>query len=151
MAVEGLKCIVHAEDDEGERLLFRYACERAGLKYFVQSLQDGKQVRDYLSTAAQRSDPLAFPLPSLVVMDLKMSKLNGLEVLAWIRQHEVLRPLSVLILSNSSMPADILTSYKMGANAYLTKPPDFDQLVEVAQFIRLWLQLCAPAFGLEAG
>lgn len=151
MAVGGLKCILHAEDDENDRFLFQKACEETGLKHLVQWLEDGKAVTAYLSAAAAGTDPLRYPLPSLLVMDLKMPRMDGLEVLAWIRQHEVLKPLPVVMLSNSSMPADIVTGYRLGANAYLMKPGDYLRLLDVARFIQTWLDLCEPAFGLENG
>ena len=83
--------------------------------------------------------PNEFPPPGLVLLDLKLPYVMGLDVLKWIRQQPAL-PVVVIILSSSSELSDIKTAYRLGANAYLVKPPDVSKLVEVAKSIKdVWL------------
>jgi CheY-like chemotaxis protein len=91
---------------------------------------------DYLSGAGPFADRQKHPLPCLVLLDLKFPKLNGLEVLAWIRQQSSLKKLVVVMFSSSSQPADVDRAYELGANSYIQKPAGVEHTLEIAQLLK---------------
>jgi len=94
--------------------------QKEGLTNSLHIAVDGQQAIDYLQGAGKFADREKFPLPCLVLLDLKLPFVMGLDVLKWIRQRPELSP--VVILSSSQQNADISTAYRLGANAYLVKP-----------------------------
>jgi CheY-like chemotaxis protein len=95
----------------------------------------------YLSGLGQYADRFRFPLPSLILLDLKMPRLTGFEILKWIRTHRTLGELPVLVLSGSQLQDDMRQAYAGGANSYLVKPLGFDSLVSLIQNIdSKWLR-----------
>ena len=138
--------ILHIEDDSNDVLLFQHACRKAGLDCNVQVVNDGDEAIAYLQGQDRFANRELFPLPDLVLLDLKMPRLNGFEVLAWVRRAEKCRSLPVVVLSSSNHEADVKRAYSMGANSYLVKPVSFDALVEVARVIhQYWLTLNIPS------
>jgi len=96
----------------------------------------------YLQGANHFADREQYPLPNLILLDLKMPRLSGFDVLAWLRHEEKCRWLPVIVLSSSNHEADVQRAYSLGANSYLVKPVAFDSLVEIVQAIeRYWLTL----------
>src|ERR1041384_4339000 len=93
---------------------------------------------DYLSGTGEFSDRQKQPLPCLVLMDLKLPKKTGLEVLQWIREQPRLRKLVVVLFSNSALPEDVERACELGSNSYIQKPPNPDQLKEIAQLLKGW-------------
>jgi two-component system response regulator len=133
------KIILHVEDDENDVLLIQHALKKAGILEPVQVASDGHLAIDYFEGSGKFADRVKFPLPSLVLLDLKLPHVPGLDVLKWIRQQAgVLTP--VVILSSSEHEDDIASAYKLGANAYLVKPSDSSRLAEMARSIKdFWL------------
>jgi CheY-like chemotaxis protein len=131
--------ILHVEDDANDVLLLERAFRRAQVSGTLKAVNDGDVALAYLrgeDTFAQRSE---YPLPALVLLDLKLPRKSGLEVLAWIREQPSLRRVPVVILSSSKQTADINRAYELGANSYLVKPVGFDALVELARSLhRYW-------------
>src|SRR5262249_10460231 len=120
---EGIsRCVLAAEDDPDDRFMFRRAWRKAKLPHRLIELIDGEQVVHYLSGHPPFDDRKKFPLADLLLLDLKMPKLNGFDVLAWIQGRPDLRRLNVIILSSSSLEADREFATKLGAKAFLTKP-----------------------------
>ena len=134
--------VLHVEDDSNDVLLFQHACEKAGVPLSVQSVADGDEAIAYLAGEAKFADRELHPLPKLVLLDLKMPRVSGFEVLVWIRKEEKFRVMPVVILTSSNHTADVDRAYQAGANSYLVKPVDFNELVDLARTIHgYWLTL----------
>ncbi|MDQ1688751.1 MAG: hypothetical protein QOK42_1726 [Frankiaceae bacterium] len=107
----------------------------------MQTVVDGEQLLDYLHRRGEYADA---PRPNLVVLDLRMPKKGGLEVLIDMAEHEELRAIPVVVLSSSDRPEDINGSYALGANSYVTKPASLTGLREgVAQLARYWIDVAS--------
>src|SRR5882724_11196821 len=113
-----IKPILLVEDEENDVFFFKHAMQKEGLTNSLHIAVDGQQAIDYLQGAGKFADREKFPLPCLVLLDLKLPFVMGLDVLKWIRQRPELSPV-VIILSSSQQNADISTAYRLGANAYL--------------------------------
>ena len=138
--------LLHIEDDPNDVLLFQHACQKAGACCNLQVVADGDEAVAYLTGAGKFADRVRFPLPKLVLLDLKMPRLNGIEAMVWIRKHQKLSRLPVVVLSSSNHDVDIQRAYDAGANSYLVKPVDFNALVEIARALSAyWLGLNVPA------
>lgn len=134
--------ILLVEDDPNDVLLIRRAFTKARLANPVQSVEDGDQAVSYLAGAGPYADRQSYPLPVVVLLDLKLPRRSGLDVLAWLRQQEGLRRLPVVVLTSSRESADVNRAYDLGANSYLVKPVTFDALLELVQTLQLyWLML----------
>ncbi len=136
------RTILHVEDDSNDVLLFQHACEKAGLGCNLQAVTDGAEAIAYLSGADHFSDRHRHPLPELVLLDLKLPRVNGFEVLDWIRKGDRFHRLPVVVFSSSNHEADVNRAYDAGANSFLLKPVDFNALVDVARAVHhYWLAL----------
>ena len=134
--------ILHVEDDPNDVLLLHRACRKASLNLSLQSVGDGDKAVSYLSGESIYADREKYPLPALVLLDLKMPRRSGLEVLAWIRAQPNLRRILVAIFTSSKHDEDINKAYELGANSYLVKPVGFDALTEMIGMIHTyWLNL----------
>lgn len=134
--------ILHVDDDSNDLVLFERACEKAGVSCNLQNVEDGDQAISYLRGAAPYADRERYPEPTLVLLDLKMPRLNGFDVLVWMRSKNELRSLPVVVLSSSNHDADVKRAYDLGANSYLVKPVGFDSLVEIVKTLQqYWLSL----------
>lgn len=132
--------ILLVEDNPKDVFLVRRAALKAGVTTPLQVVSDGDAALEYLSGAAPYSDRAAYPIPVFVLLDLKLPRRSGAEVLAWIRQQPRLRRLPVVVLTSSREYADINRIYDLGANAYIVKPPDLDQLVAILKTLNLhWI------------
>jgi two-component system response regulator len=128
------------EDREEDVFLLRYAFKRAGIENPIQVAVDGQQAVDYLSGKGSYSDRLQFPLPQLVLLDLQLPHLTGLQVLEWIQQQPALKSLIVIVLSSSIHEGDIRRAYELGANAFLVKPSSTDTLADMSIALKhFWL------------
>jgi CheY-like chemotaxis protein len=107
------RCILQVEDEETDVLLLRLVFEKAAVACPLQVVRDGQTAIDYLSGAGVYADRKTFPLPCLVLLDLNLPIREGLEVLAWIRQHPVFRNLVVVVFSSSALPEDIERAYNL--------------------------------------
>lgn len=125
--------ILLVEDRDDDILLFRKALRYAGLTNPLFVVRDGVEACRYLAGVGKYSHHAEFPLPDLVVLDLKMPAMDGFELLAWIRENPALNALRVVILSSSGEAADIDEACGCGANAYLVKPSDFHEYVDLAR------------------
>ena len=134
--------ILLAEDDPNDVLLIQRAFQRTHLANPVQVVRDGEEALAYLSGQGAFADRERHPLPVLMLMDLKMPRKTGLEVLAWLRQQPVLKRLPVIVLTSSNQSPDINRAYELGANSYLVKPAGFDSLLELVKNLDMyWLIL----------
>jgi CheY-like chemotaxis protein len=138
--------ILHVEDDPNDALLFQHACHKAGVSFELYSVNDGDQAIAYLRGVEKFSDRRKHPFPQLILLDLKMPRLNGFDVLTWLRNEKAFKTMPVIILTSSNHETDIKRAYDLGANSYLVKPVGFDALVEVARTIHgYWTHINEPA------
>lgn len=113
------------EDDPNDILLFEKAISRSPFEVEIVVLRDGEKAISYLSGAENTNE---FSTPDLVLLDLKLPRKSGFEVLEWIKNHPVIRTTPVIILSSSKQTQDLKTAYTLGANSYLVKPTGFTEL-----------------------
>ena len=142
--------ILVAEDLHEDAEILRLAFLSAGVKVPLHFVKDGAEAIEYLKGEQRFADRSEHPLPTLLLLDLKMPRLNGFEVLDWLRLQPGLRRLLVVVFTSSDMPDDINRAYELGANSYLAKPTAFKQLEEMARhFESYWanLNLCPDCFA----
>ncbi|HWX23117.1 MAG TPA: response regulator [Candidatus Binatia bacterium] len=134
------------EDSEDDAFLLRQVFRKANINNPLQVVTSGEEAVAYLSGLGRYANRAGFPLPALVLLDLKMpGRMDGFEVLKWIRQQPALKTLPVVVLTGSNDPEDINRAYKLGANSFLTKPNDFHKFVEVTQALSgYWLCIGQP-------
>lgn len=134
--------ILLAEDDQNDTLLIKRAFQKAGLGDVLKTVSDGDLAIDYLRGANQYADRGRFPLPFLLLLDLKMPSTDGFEVLQWIRSQPDLKRLLVVVLTSSNLQADVDRAYDLGANSYLVKPVEFNEMVNMIQrFEAYWTEI----------
>jgi CheY-like chemotaxis protein len=134
-----MKIILQVEDDPNDVFFLQHAMKKAGVENRIQVANDGQEAIDYLKGAGKFADRKQFPLPCLVLLDLKLPHIMGLDVLKWIRQQQGM-PLVVVLLTASGEEADITTAYRLGANGFLVKPSQANKLDEMAKAIKdFWL------------
>ena len=124
--------VLLVEDDEGDVLMTREAFEYYKIQNRLHVVSDGEQALDFLH---QTGAYAAAPRPGLVLLDLNLPRRDGLEVLAELKQDPVLRVIPVVILTTSQAEEDILRSYSLHANAYISKPVDFERFMDVIRQI----------------
>ena len=135
-----MKPILQVDDDPNDVFLLQRALKKAGVLNPIQVATDGQQAIDYLKGINKFKDREQFPFPCLVLLDLKLPYVMGLNVLEWIRQ-QLGMGLIVILLTASGQDADIASAYRLGANAFLTKPSKASQLVDMAKAIKdFWLK-----------
>ncbi len=130
--------ILLVEDNADDALLLRRALHKANLANPLQVVGDGEQAVAYLAGEGRYADRVTYPLPVLVLLDLKLPRKSGLEVLEWIRQQPGLKRLRVVILTSSKEAADINRAHELGANSDLVKPGTFDALIEMVKAVDLY-------------
>jgi len=131
--------ILLVEDDESDIIFLKRAFEKVGLAYPLQVAETGKKAVDYLSGSGPYADRNTYPLPTHVLMDLKLPEKSGLELLEWIRTRPELQEIKVTILTSSSEKRDLLRARELGASCYLVKPMSFSVLTELARNIVEWI------------
>jgi CheY-like chemotaxis protein len=134
--------VLLVEDNPDDVLLTDRAFKRANLLNPIQVVDDGDQAVAYLSGAPPFEDRGRFPLPVLILLDLKLPRRSGLEVLKWLRAVPGLKRLPVVVLTSSADSGDVNNAYDMGANSYLVKPVGFDALFDMVKVLQpYWLIL----------
>jgi len=131
--------VLHVDDSEDDRILLRYAMGRSQHPFALQSVNDGHVAIEYLSGAGEYQDRKRFPLPFLVLLDIKMPGMNGFDVLKWIRTQPPLKDTAVAILSSSYDEGDVRMAYTLGAGWYLMKPIDYDDVKRLVELVADWL------------
>ena len=128
--------ILLAEDREDDIILVRKAFERAQIGNPLHVARNGEEAMAYLAGEGKYSNRAEYPLPWLILLDLKMPGLDGFEVLRWIRQQDGFGSIIVVVLTSSDQIRDADKAYKLGANSFMVKPLDFQNAVETAELIR---------------
>lgn len=127
--------ILLIENNPDDVLLILRAFQRAGMTRRIQPVTSGLDAVDYLKGKPPYDDRERYPLPAMVLLDVKMPGMDGFEVLAWIRQQWEFFQLCVVMLTNSDHIRDVNEAYHLGANAFLVKPLDFENAGALARSI----------------
>ncbi len=136
------KVILLVEDNPDDELLALRALKKTGVENEVVVAHDGVEALDYLFASGPHSGRDPAVMPQLILLDLKLPRVGGLEVLRRLRSHERTRLLPVVILSSSREHQDMLDGYSLGANSYVRKPVNFEQFVMAVELLRrYWLVL----------
>jgi CheY-like chemotaxis protein len=145
-AISGLPLtVLHVDDDPNDTELLRAATLKARVDFILHNVEDGEQALAYLSGTGIYADRVKYPVPSLILLDLKMPRATGFEVLTWIRRHAELGRIPVVVLSGSELQDDVRQAYDIGANSYLVKPLGFAALVTMVKNIKaVWLNPIHP-------
>ena len=139
---EAEKVILLVEDNPDDEALTLRAFKRSHVLNTVRVARDGIEALDFLFARGDHASRAGEPLPTLVLLDLKLPKLDGLGVLRAIRADERTRMLPVVILTSSKEEQDLISGYSLGANSYVRKPVDFAEFLEAAKMLGIyWLML----------
>ena len=133
--------ILVAEDNPDDALLLRRALTKAGNHARVKFVSDGEEMVLYLEGGGCYSNRSQHPLPSIMILDLKMPRKSGLEVLQWLGDNPRLAIVPTIVLSASSLENDIRAAYSYGANTYFVKPTTFDELVETMKMLEHYMKV----------
>jgi len=135
------RAILLVEDNEDDVFLMQRALKDVHIDNPLHVVEDGLRAIDYLSGTGDFGDREKHPIPAVIFLDLKLPLKSGLEVLAWIRKQKHLDAMIVIVLTSSNEPGDLKTSYSLGANSYLVKPPSGEKLKELAEAFKwYWLE-----------
>lgn len=136
--------ILVVEDEEDSVLLLESAFRKAHFSNPMHRVAHGAMAMEYLTNAIE-TNHRPDSVPALVLLDLKLPLVSGLEVLKWIRAHPLLHSLIVIVFTSSSEPDDVAEAYRAGANSYLVKPTNLNTLTDLASGLRnYWLRLNMP-------
>lgn len=133
--------ILLVDDSENDLALMRIAFKKAGFNSPLQEVHNGEEAIAYLKGDGPYSDRDKFPLLTVMLLDLNMPMKNGFDVLTWVRTQPALKRLSIIVLSASMRIEDVERAYDLGANSFLVKPTDLDELVNMLRVLRDWLQI----------
>lgn len=125
--------ILLVEDDENDATLVQLAFKKNDIPNPIQWVKDGSEAVAYLDGEGAYADRNLYPFPEVLLVDLKMPRMSGLELLAWIRDHTEFRVIPTIIMTASKLDADIEKAYSLGANTYMVKPPSLDQLAKMVK------------------
>ncbi len=143
--MEEKRAILLVEDNPDDVELTLRALKQYHVKNQINVVRDGAEALDYLFATGAYADRDTTTMPAVVILDLKLPKVDGLEVLQRIRADERTKLVPVVILTSSNEEQDIINGYKFGANSYVRKPVDFTQFIEAAQQLGLyWLVINEP-------
>ena len=143
--------LLAVEDDPGDIFMLERALRRAGIANPLVIVRDGEAAIDYLAGQGDYADRERFPLPTVMLLDLKLPKRSGLEVLAWLRDQPGLKRLRVVVLTSSRESPDVNRAHDLGVSSYLVKPVDMTSLVERLAALNLFLVVMAEKPSLDAG
>ncbi len=139
-ANNNLPAVLAAEDQENDASLLRTAFERAGVRHPLLVVHDGQEAVDYLTGKPPFRDRAKYPLPVLLLLDLKMLRLNGFDVLSWLASHSDFQDLPAIVLSSSWHDQDVLKARQLGARDYFIKPLQLSEYVKIIQGLKArWL------------
>jgi CheY-like chemotaxis protein len=135
--------VLHIDDDSNDAELLRAAARRSSVPLNLEHAIDGEQAIDYLRCAESTGECGSRELPALILVDLKLPRIGGLEIVRWVRSHPAMRNIPVVVLSGSELSSDMQRAYDAGADSYVVKPLGFERLVGlVEQLAGSW---CRPA------
>ena len=133
--------ILVVDDLENDIFLIRRAFEQAGVKNPIFVVRDGEEAVSYLEGDGKFSNRAEFPLPDLMLLDLKLPKMDGFEVLEWVRKHPAFKGLRIVALTSSEDIYDVNAAYHLGANSFLVKPLEFENYPAMMRTLAsFWLE-----------
>ncbi len=127
-----------AEDNELDALLMLRLVERCGNSFKMMHVPHGEAAIDYLRGAGEYGDRTQYPLPSLLLLDLKMPRKDGFAVLRWRQENLSHAGLPIVVFSSSNLPEDVSRAFALGANSYVVKPSDPDRLERLVRALHEW-------------
>jgi CheY-like chemotaxis protein len=127
--------ILVAEDDEDYVLLIKQVFMKAHIPNSIHVVWNGEEAISYLKGDGKYSNRDEYPLPDIFLLDLKMPRINGFEVLKWVRSQPSLSALRILVLTSSDEIRDVNEAYQLGANSFLVKPMDFQDFTNLSRLI----------------
>ncbi len=134
--------VVIADDDPEDRMLMEDAFEESRLANTLVFVEDGEELLDYLLRRNGFADPSVSPRPGLILLDLNMPRKDGREALEEIKADPNLRQIPIVVMTTSKAEEDIVRSYDLGVNSFITKPVSFEGLVDVVKMLgRYWFQI----------
>jgi len=135
--------ILICDDDEDDRILTQQALEQAHVSNSLRFVEDGEQLLDYLYQRGEFAGETGkAPRPGLILLDLNMPKMGGREALKVIKEDKTLRDIPIVVLSTSRLDQDIVRSYQLGVNSFISKPVTFSGLVAAMNVLgRYWLEI----------
>ena len=128
--------ILLVDDNPHDVVLIRLAFRRVGIIDTIHLVKDGEEAMRYIRGEGAYADRHQFPVPTLVLLDLKMPQTSGFEVLSWIREQPKLSAVVIVVMSGSKNDADIERAYSLGANSYLVKPSRFEEMVKMMESLK---------------
>lgn len=135
-------CILEVEDEESDVFLMRHAFKKAGIDAPVFVAPDAEEALAYLMGKDKFADRREYPLPCLILLDLKLPDKSGFEILQWVRHHDSLQTTVVVALTSSDHDTDIRRAYESGVNSYVVKPSDNHKRIEFAEHLKGWWLGC---------
>ncbi len=143
-----MKVILLAEDDENDILLVQRAFKEVHIPNPLHVVRNGEEAIAYLKGVGQYAYRADYPLPSLLLLDLKMPRKNGFEVLQWIRSEPTLLNLRVIVLTSSTELHDLNEAYRLGANSFLVKPQHFNDFITLVKSLHSYWLLTDRSSGI---
>jgi CheY-like chemotaxis protein len=134
--------ILVAEDDENDAFILKRAMAQAGATCPVHFCRDGLAVQAYLQGDDPYGDRTRFAWPWVLIVDLKMPRMDGLELLKWLRTHSEFNFIPAVVLTASRQPSDVLEAYRSGARSYFVKPSNYQNLVEMLKLLLNYWEMC---------
>jgi len=143
--------ILYVEDDESDLAVLRHAFRLANIELPLCYVPDGQEAVEYLTGQGSYDDRTRFPLPSLLLVDVKMPRMGGLELLQWVRARPEFASLVVIMFSSSDHESDVRRAWQLGANSYVVKPHGLKASIKLAHALENWWfhqnEFTAPNFG----
>ena len=134
--------ILYADDDPEDRMLAKDAFEESRLANDLHFVEDGEELMDYLLNKGKYTDKKKYPTPGLVLLDLNMPKKDGREAIKEIKKVPKLRPMPIVVLTTTRAEEDILKTYDLGINSFITKPVTFEGLVDIMKALgKYWFEI----------
>jgi CheY-like chemotaxis protein len=130
------------EDDDNDAFLLQRALKKAGIENPIHRVRDGQEGIEYLAGVGQYADRRRYPFPRVVLLDLKMPRKSGLEVLEWIKSHPEHKVIPTIVFTASREQQDIAASYGLGANCFVVKPSQFEDLEHLVRILHEFWRLC---------
>jgi CheY-like chemotaxis protein len=140
------KAILVADDSETDAYILKRAFLTAGIDAQLHFVRDGQEAVDYLAGEGEYEDRHAHPLPRMLLLDLKMPKMDGFDVLRWLQKQPKLKRLPVAVLTSSDIDKDVDRAYDLGANSYVVKPGSMRGYTEIVEPLhRYWTEINHPS------
>lgn len=143
--MERAMTVLLAEDNPDDALLMQRAFKSHGLMHPLRVVNDGSEAIAYFAGEGVYADRIAHPYPQMVILDLKMPRVSGFDVLEWLQKHRDMMVIPTIVWSSSADARDVKHAYCLGANAYLVKPTDFQEFkVMIADLFKFWDHCLKP-------